>query len=373
MFRSMYRAIRHEVGLKMLSILMAFGLWIYVINTSDPIRTASYDRTIATLNVPKGLEVVKIRPERVRVRVRARLSALERESLAGMRLAADLSDTDAGRNQVLLQVVGAPERVTVLQLARPTAQIWLDHSVAEKFPVVPVVLGSPAEGCELLGTPTVQPAEVRVSGPAETVDEVSQVIVRIDVTGFNKKRQVTGTPVALNDRKVPVSGVLLDQAKVSVDVPIFQVTTKRVAVRPRVGAPPAGYVVTEKRPSPDTVTLKGRPEALRSITEIKTDWQNIRGLRTTKEYRVRLVLPRGVWLTTDSETVLLRVTVRPVPIVQPEPDAGSGETPQEPSPDSDAGAGGSGEPAGGGEGPAGGEPPEGPAGDSHGTDAATPG
>jgi len=98
-----------------------------------------------------------------------------------------------------------------------------------------------------------------------------------------------------------------------------------VPVRARIGAPMAGYTLSDVRTSPDTVTLKGPPEALRGITEITTAWQSIRDLRTSKAYRAPLVIPAGVWPLDDVRSVLVRVSVRPVAPAREEPAEGNGQ------------------------------------------------
>ena len=319
MLHSLYRAISREFGLKVFSVLVALALWVYVINTEDPMRKETRERTIEPVGVPAGLEVVKVRPERVVVHLQGRLSGLQRERLAKLRVVADLSSGEPGRNQVMLKVTGVPARVEVGELERPTAQVWLDHRTAERMRVAPVISGVPVEGYEVLGSPTVEPGEVRVSGAAGVIERIAEIIVRVNVDGFRKRRSVSREVEALDDRRIPVSGVKLEPAKVAVTVPVFKVSTKRVPVRVRIGAPASGYVVADVGASPDTVTLKGRPERLSDIKEVKTEWQSIRGLRTAKTYRVSLVIPGSVWPVDGLRSVAARVMVRPVRVSSPAP------------------------------------------------------
>lgn len=163
MWRALYRAIRHELGLKLLSLLAAIALWLHVMNTENPYRGATLSCAVRPFNVPDGLEVTKIRPETIEVRVQGRLTALDRTRLSSLRAMADLSHGKPGRNEVKLYVAGLPDRITIESTERDTAQIWLDHRVAERFPVKPVIVGKPMEGSGLLSDVTVDPARVRIS------------------------------------------------------------------------------------------------------------------------------------------------------------------------------------------------------------------
>lgn len=97
MFRWIYHAIQHEFGLKLLALTVATGLWLYVMNTEDPIRSEALDREITTINAPRALEVSKVRPEHVRLRLRGRLSSLEAGNLKQVHVIADLSEAALGR------------------------------------------------------------------------------------------------------------------------------------------------------------------------------------------------------------------------------------------------------------------------------------
>lgn len=318
MFRAALRGVRHELGLKVVSVLAAICLWFYVINTEDPYRTEAYQAPIRTVSVPQGLEVVKTRPEAVTARLHGRLSALQREALASVRAVADLSSGKTGQNTVGLRITGLPERVTLETLDRPTANVWLDHRVAERRAVGTVVVGTPAEGCELLADPAVEPSRVQITGSASAIETVAELVVRIDVSGMSEKQTVKRTVEALDDRGAQVKGVKLVPSQVSVELPIFQVTSKVVPVRARVGSPPEGYTVSEVRSTPDTVTLKGAPEALRGVREIKTKWQGIGGLTSTRAFHVPLVVPNGLWAADNVREVSVRVTVKPEGAPAPE-------------------------------------------------------
>ncbi len=312
MLRTVYGTIRHEFGLKVLSVLLAAGLWFYVINTEDPIRTDSYNCTVRATNVSGDLDVVKIEPAVVDVRVRGRLSALERSRFSKLRLNADVSGGKRGRNQAVLSVAGLPDRVTEVELDRSTAQVWLDHRVDRNSEVTVVLVGSPAEGFDLLGSPTVEPSSVRVSGSAGGIEEVARVVAKVDIGRMSQEQTVLVEVSAQDEQGKPVPNIALNPPKVTVEVPISQVATKQVPVDPQIGAPASGYVLGDVRPSPDTVTLKGRPDVLEKVAEAKTAWVNIRSLRTTKAYKVRLLIPEGVVALDDVYSVSVRVTVRPV-------------------------------------------------------------
>ncbi len=331
MLRAIYRAFRHEFGLKLVSILMATGLWLYVINTEDPIRREVHERAIVPIEVPADLEVTKIRPEKVALHLRGRLSALQRTGLASLQVVAPLTSQTEGRNQVGLELRGVPERVTVEGLERITAQVWLDRRAAGRADVVPVLVGKLADGYELAGAPSIRPSQVRVIGAAGIVERIRQVTVRVDISGLDVYRAFVLAPVARDANKTPIPGIAFDPPHVTVEVRVTRLITGRVPVRAQVGPPASGYGVSDVRVDPDAVALRGRPEPMRAVTAVKTELVNIENLRGTKSYRVPMIMPDGVSSSDGRHTVTVRVTVRPARAPEP-PVAGEsvepGETPE---------------------------------------------
>lgn len=311
MVRAAYRALTRDLGLKLFSVFVAVTLWFYVLNTQDPMRTDTIDRPVQPVNVPEGLEAVRVLPESIALRLVGRVSALDRARLAGVQVLADLSEGQAGRNQAALRVANLPDRVTLEDLPRQTAQVWLDERTADKVPVTVLLAGAPPEGYEVLGDVTVEPPHVRIAGPAGVLERLARVVARVNVGGLTTPQRVSRELEALDNRQIPLPGITLEPQQVIITVPIHLVATKQVAVRPRIGAPAAGYVIADVRASPDTVTIKGRPEVVRQVREVVTEWQNISALRTTRDYNLRLVIPAGVQPVDDVRTVRVQVAVRP--------------------------------------------------------------
>lgn len=339
MVRAAYRMITQDLGLKLFSLFVAVTLWFYVLNTQDPMRTDTIDRAIHPVNVPDGLEAVRVLPESITLKLTGRLSALDRTRLAGVQVLADLSDGQVGRNQAPLRVVNLPERVTLGDLPRHTAQVWLDERTADKAPVTVLLSGTPPEGYEVLGEVTVEPPHVRVAGPAGALERLARVVARVDVDGLTTPQRVSREVEALDNRQMPLTGIILEPEQVIITVPIHRVATKQVAVRPRIGAPPDGYVIADVRASPDTVTIKGRPEDVRQVRDVVTEWQSISTLRTTRDYNLRLQIPAGVQPVDDVRTVRVQVAVRPVaapsrpePPAEQRPPPETEERPREPAP-----------------------------------------
>jgi len=313
MLMRILREARKNLGMKVFATLLAVGLWVYVINTEDPVRRESLDRPVETVGVPSGLAVVKVRPERVQVQLQGRVSGLQPASLAALRVVADLAGGISGRNTVTLNVTGVPERVEVSSLERPNVHVWLDQQFGKSLPIEVVTAGKPAKNRALLGDPKVRPGAAAVSGPEGAVERVARLVARVDLAGMEESATATAEVEALDGRGMPVVGVSLEPAKVRVDLPVGEVTSKRVPVRPRVGKPAEGQRVLDVEVSPRTVAIKGTPDAVKGVEHIDTEWQGIAKQTSDRTaYKVPLAFPTGVWPANGVRAVEMQVTIGPV-------------------------------------------------------------
>ncbi len=76
----------NNLSMKLLAVLMALALWIYVSGTQNPSREQTLtDVSISIRNLPAGMAVISITPETIDVRIRGRgifLTLIDEENLA---------------------------------------------------------------------------------------------------------------------------------------------------------------------------------------------------------------------------------------------------------------------------------------------------
>jgi YbbR domain-containing protein len=344
MLRSLLARLKQNLGLKVIALVAAAGLWLYVMNTENPIRRETHAESVVAVNTPAGLGVARLRPESLKVLFTGRLSGLSRAQLDGVKVVADLVGSRAGRNEVAVRVQGLPDRVSVASMDRDTVQVWLEPIVTRQASIGVVCTGDPAEGFALGGTPTAQPAVAAVSGPESLVSRVTRLVARVDLTGLETRQTLDVAPVARDADGERVAGVQLVPATVRVTVAVMAASTRELPVRAKIGGLLPGRHVTSLWVGPSVVELRGPPSALASVSEVQTESLDVSHLDGAQEFRAALRLPDGTWLPEDERTVIVRVTVgsaretapprrqpsgetEPLPTEPPEPAAGDAVVP----------------------------------------------
>jgi YbbR domain-containing protein len=181
-------------------------------------------------------------------------------------------------------------------------------------PLRVIVAGEPAARYRV-GEAQPSVTEVSVSGAASLVEQVTDVVATVPLSGQDAT-VVKTVELAPQDRDgVEVRGVTLSPHQVSVEVPIsLPGGFRSVAVIPLItGQVLPGYYVTNMTVSPPTVTVfASDPDAMEALPGfVQTEPISLDGAQASVERRVSLSLPSGFSLV-DEQSVLVQVTVAPI-------------------------------------------------------------
>lgn len=188
-----YHPFRH-LGLKILSVAMALGLWFTLAGEQTVERTLRVPLELR--NRPPQLELVEDPPSTVEVRMRGASSTLSQLTTSDVVADLDLALAKVGRRYfpVTRAQVRAPFGVDVVDVTPGTISLRFEASLARRVPVVPMLDGEPAPGY-VTGAVSVRPDTVDVTGPESAVQRLREVNTEpVSITGA---RQAVREPVAL--------------------------------------------------------------------------------------------------------------------------------------------------------------------------------
>lgn len=191
----MVTAIRHNFGLKALSIFLAILGWAYFRFASNPLITARFDQQlsvpIAAVNVPSGyiarfpdkVAMVTVQPQRGQPPVKPE----------EVKAVLDLSNRSAGVYNVPVQLV-APN-VAVQSLSPASVTLTVEKVDQKTFPVA-MYYGT--QGNVVVSHSTVTPATVTVRGPDSELAQVATVRINMPLSSSRESFDEMIRPMAVN-------------------------------------------------------------------------------------------------------------------------------------------------------------------------------
>jgi YbbR domain-containing protein len=168
-----YHPFRH-LGLKILSVAVALGLWFTLAGEQTVERSLRVPLELR--NRPSRLELVEDPPSTVEVRVRGASGLLSQLSASDVVAEIDLALAKTGRRYfpVTPAQVRAPFGVDVADVTPGTISLRFEASLTRRVPVVPMLDGEPAPGY-VTGAVGVRPDTVEVAGPESAVQRLREV------------------------------------------------------------------------------------------------------------------------------------------------------------------------------------------------------
>ncbi len=309
MIRSLFRQLNSIV----MAVLLAGVVWSVATTEANPTQEKAFsdDIPVETTNIPDGMIVLKPSATSVRLRIRAPQANWDQLTAASFHATVDLKGLTVGSHDVSIQVKSTDPQVRVTQIDPPSINIRLELLKSRTFDITSEILDSAPPGY-VAHTPTSNPSQVTVSGPAPIVDSVNEVVADVFLRGTKTPfdREVTLIPRDIQGNIV--QGLVLAPATATVSVQIEQrVGYKDVSVKATLkGAPAAGYWVSNIVVNPSTVTIVGSADALASIGGfVETQPVDVTGAIADVNKQVGLALPSGVSiLGTDGISVQVSIT-----------------------------------------------------------------
>ena len=315
-------SVRHNFGLAVLSVALAFGVWLFIVDTEHPTRTGilPVDIAVEPVNMPEGLTLGGPLGD-VTLRIEVNEDLWDKLTASDFRATVNLLGAQIGSQDVQVNVEPLGERdglrvievIPTLQAAGApsgTVRVVLKPLVSKVVPVSIESLGAPPMGYEP-STPSVEPDQVVVSGPEDLVSRVAVAVASVDLSGAVTDVRQSYRLVARDDAGFIVEGVTLDPSSVDIEIKVEQKRFSRlVVVSPSLrGSPAPGYNVTAVEVEPVSVTLLGPLELLSVTSFVVTSDIDITGATSDISRIVNMVgVPSGVSIS-GSNAVSVRVRI----------------------------------------------------------------
>ncbi len=313
-------------SIRLLALLLAIVMWIYVSNEQNPVREKILNVSLEHNELEQNFMIMGGLPENVRLRIQGNHNQLANLAPGDFKAVVKIPEGRTGDLALPVQV-SAPAGLRIAQVTPEEVSVKVDRIVSRQIPVAVSLRGSPAQGFTALA-PQYQPDVVVARGPSRLVNEINQATAVVDIQ--QAVSEITQT-LAVNVGSPDVS---LSPATVQVVVPIVSaVASKTVPVIPQVtGSPAVGFTVKRSFTEPASVQVLGPADLIGVITEIKTGPVSIQGADKNLSREVDLVVPQGA-AGVQPGRVNVQVEVNKVEAPSPSPPAiDTGSEPPGPNP-----------------------------------------
>jgi len=306
----------------LLSLAIAFALWVIVINTQNPEDTKTYQIKMEIANyemvemagyVITNLE--EIENEVIKVPVRGPRLSLDRLSNSpDIDIIVDMSKVDFSKLPGTVPIsldYYLPQTIDSIQIDnKPKTEVMVkfERLVTEPFKVQ-VVTGGQAKDGYVMMAEAVSPSDVVVSGASSSVEKVKGVRVDVDITGMEGDQTVLAKPYAYDETGAMVEDVSLNMAEIEVELKAHVFMT--LPIEYSVSGPGEGYVVDDVICTPFELVVTGKPDVLDAIDSVVLPEINVFGRTSSVQQIFYLdeLLPEGIKAANGIDKIIVDVKV----------------------------------------------------------------
>lgn len=319
------RRLTRNLGLKIVSFLLALTLWLLVVNIDDPVVRWTYLDVPVTIKnadvitnqgmiyeVLDGTDVVP------RVTVYAPRSVGETISKSDIVATADMNTLNSLNTlQVEFSVPKVGSKISDIRGSTDSVRVSIENRKNVQKVLKTNVIGEAPEGY-VVGNVSTDQNLVRVAGAESVVSRVDSAVINIDMSTLSEFTSdiTTSVPVRLYDADGnEVEGSTLTKNPENVMITVEILSTKEVPLRFDVnGEPVAGYGLTGEITSDiQSVRIAGRRSAVANVNEIVIPSEAFAISESSEDTTVEIdvcdYLPDNVQMADKSTSLPVQVTI----------------------------------------------------------------
>ena len=289
---------------KLIALIAAFLMWVFVMTDQDPAITGSYNVPLTISNAP--YEFIPLYDEKtVKIETRAPRSYFVKYDANAFRVYANLENLGEGDHKITPQVV-MPQGFELIETLPQTVDVKLDPLIEQQMPIEIRTSGSVAQNSSIKEI-TQSMDFVTIVGPKSYVEQTQKVYGNVNLSGNTSSFEMQIPMQAIDDKENIIPGVRVVPKVITVSVDIESSSKKKIVpIVPELTVAD-GWELTKINVEPTQVEIIGTESIINSIVTLKTEPFTIQTGQRNFKGSLKLVIPEGV--TTKEEEVTVSAEV----------------------------------------------------------------
>ena len=305
---------KQKVIVQLVCVLLSFGLWIYVTNIENPIKSYELNKVPVEIKNSDNLKSsgLTLSPNQdfyVNLKIEGSSQDLFSIDKEDFKISVDLNEfvLKKGENRVIVHIEEAPQDIKIKNSTGLTIKINTEEYKTKEVPVKSKINVISKSGY-YVATPIFSPEIVLVSGPESLVDKVTSVVAEAEESNAVKTIIKNYIVIPVDNNYKEVTGVQLSQKWVEATIEINE--GKTVPIKINV----IGTIQNDlklKSISSDTteIGITGPKSILDSISEIGTENIDISQIKDNTSMEVKLKIPDGILIHNGQNNINVNILV----------------------------------------------------------------
>ena len=308
---------KQKIIVQLVCLLLSLGLWIYVTNIENPIKSYELSRVPVEIKnadslKDAGLALVPNQQFYVNLKIEGNSQDLFSIDKSDFTISVDLNEfvLKNGENKIAVNIENAPSTVKIKNSNGLTITINTEAYSTKEVPVkskIDVI----SKSSYYVATPVFSPETIIVSGPESLVNKVTKVVAEGQESNVVKTivKDYIIKPVDENDKEV--TGVQLSQSWAEATIEITEGKTVPIKIN-TIGTLENGLRLKSISSTITEIGITGPESKLSSISEIGTETINLSEIKDSTNIDVALGIPDGILIHNGESSITVSIVVEKV-------------------------------------------------------------
>ena len=308
---------KQKVIVQLVCLLLSIGLWIYVTNIENPIKSYELGRVpVEIKNVDSlkdaGLALAPNQEFYVNLKIEGNSQDLFRVDKSDFTISVDLSEfvLKNGENKIAVNIESVPSTVKIKNSNGLAITVNTEAYATKEVPVKSKI-NVMSKSSYYVATPVFSPETIVVSGAESLVNSVTKVVAEGEESNAVKTiiKDYIVIPVDEDDNEI--KGVQLSQKWAEATIQINQGKTVPIKIN-TTGILGKGLKLKSISSTITEIGITGSEAVLNSIKEIETETINLSEITDSTNIDVALGIPDGILIHNGENSITVNIVLEKV-------------------------------------------------------------
>lgn len=308
---------KQKIIVQLVCLLLSLGLWIYVTNIENPIKSYELSRVPVEIKNADSLKDagLALSPNQefyVNLKIEGNSQDLFSVDKSDFTISVDLNEfvLKNGENKITVNIENSPSTVKIKNSNGLTITIKTEAYSTKEVPVKSKI-NVISKSSYYVATPVFNPETIVVSGPKSLVNKVTKVVAEGEESNAIKTivKNYIVIPVDENDKEV--TGIQLSQKWAEAIIEINEGKIVPIKIN-TTGTLPSGLRLKSISSTTTEIGITGPESALSSINEIGTETINLSEIKDSTNIDVALGIPDGILIHNGENSITVSIVVEKV-------------------------------------------------------------
>jgi YbbR domain-containing protein len=299
---------------KIICLLLSFGLWLYISNVENPLRTYELKNIPVELINQDSLTnskfaIMNKQQFTVDLKLEGSSSEMVKVKKEDFKIVADMSTyaLKNGENTIPVQIIDYPENINIKNNGFLGIKVNLEELVQKEFTIKSKVKVNFKENI-YEKEQTISPNKITVTGGKSSIDKIAEAILVGEEKDVDKNKQSEYGIKFVDSFGNEVSNVEADNKTAQLSIIVTNGKVIPINLK-TTGSIPQGFIFGGYELSKNSINILGDSKVLENIKSLDTEAVDMSSLYADSEMNVKLKLSEGISVQSGENSIKVKFKV----------------------------------------------------------------